>query len=80
MTKSEILDIINALQDSAKEAYGSGPGHAWASGYLGAVLAELLYNHVHATHKEFVLQDMVRYTERNQGITTTINKERINVT
>lgn len=70
MLKSEILGIINALQDSSKEAYGSGPGHAWSSGYLGAILSELLYNHVPANHRDIILQDMVRCTERNRGITT----------
>lgn len=72
--RSKIQDIITAFQDSGKEAYGPA-GYAWSSGYLGSVLTELLYNHVPANHRDSILQDMIRYTERNRQQDTEEKKE-----
>lgn len=68
MTKfSEIQDIINAFQDSGKEAFGNA-GYAWSSGYLGATLADLLYHHIPAIQRDIVLNNMIHYTERNRKL------------
>lgn len=64
---SEIQNIITELQDSGKEAFGSA-GYAWSSGFLGSILADALYYHIPANHRDIILQSMVSFTERNRKI------------
>lgn len=65
-TLKEIRDIVSELQNSSTEAYGSGPGHAFSSGYLGSVLAGLLERFAPAHDRDIILQDMIRMTKRNR--------------
>lgn len=64
-TYSEIKDIIAALQDSGTKAYGNHAGHAWGSGFLGSVLAEVLYFHVSVIQAGIILKEFERITKRN---------------
>lgn len=64
---SEIRNIITELQDSGKEAYGTA-GYAWSSGFLGSVLADVLYNHIPANHRDIILESLVSLTERNRKV------------
>jgi len=62
-TYPEIKDIIAALQDSGTQAYGNAAGHAWGNGLLGMVLADVLYSHVSAAHRDhwlFLLENQTR--------------------
>lgn len=65
MMFSDVQKIINDFQDSGNHAYGSHAGHAWANGFLGATLADVLYYHVPAAHRDYVLKQLELYTKRN---------------
>jgi hypothetical protein len=56
MTRFDISLIITDMQHAATAFYGSGNGHAWASGYLGSTLVDVLYRFVPEAERNTVLR------------------------
>lgn len=67
MMFSDVQKTINGLQDEAILALGSHSGHAWGSGFLGAILADVLYYHVPASHRDQVLGTLLKRIETFKG-------------
>ena len=56
MTRNEISIVISELQAAGTAKYGSGTGHAWASGYLGSMLANALYQAIPVAERDTILR------------------------
>jgi len=64
MTRFDILNIIQNLQEEAVARYGSGCGHAWSSGYLGALFADALSHYVSESDRNAVVRLISEHTDQ----------------
>lgn len=64
MTRNEIMTVINEMQNAASAYYGSGNGHAWSSGYLGAILVDTLYRYAEPATRDAILRSISENTNR----------------